>query len=157
MPPKSPVNTWLVTKIRRHSFRHAELHPSPSIMAPSSHSSLSSTLPSPQLAAVPEEPDPSEELVDEEVVVAVVPGDGIDVDIPVVVVLASEGSLASEVMPGSLASVMPDVLELAGLPVPSTMVVVQALHPSNTKACRRGTVAPWPSGRGFASCAFFQI
>jgi hypothetical protein len=89
-----------VTKIRRHSFRHAEVHPSPSTVAPSSHSSLSSTLPSPQLAAVPEEPDPSEEVVDEEVMVPVVAGDGIDVDTPVVVVLAPEGSLASEVISG---------------------------------------------------------
>lgn len=99
MLPKSPVNTWLVTKIRRHSFRHAEVHPSPSAVAPSSHSSLSSTLPSPQLATVPEELDPSEEL-DEEVLVPVVAGGGIDVDTPVVVVLAPEGSLASEVMSG---------------------------------------------------------
>lgn len=98
--------------------------------------------------------------MDDEVVVPVVSEEGIDVDTAVVVgpvVLPAEGSLASEVMSGSLAPEVPDVLELAGLPVPSTMVVVQALHPSNTRACRRGTGAPSPSGRGFASCAFFQI
>lgn len=89
-----------MTKIRRHSFRHEEVHPSPSTVAPSSHSSLSSTLPSPQLAGVPEESDPSEGVVDEEVLVPVVSVGGIDVDTPVVVVLPPEGSLASEVMTG---------------------------------------------------------
>ena len=110
------------------------MHPSPSSVAPSSHSSSSSTVPSPQLATASEEPDASAEFVDEPVVlVPVVSMGGIDVDTTIVVIPVLDGSLASDEMSVSLMPEVLAVLEVAGLPVPSTRVVVQAPIPSSAR------------------------
>lgn len=68
---------------------------------------------------------------DAEVLVPVASMGGIDVDIPIVVVPG--GSLASDVMPVSLGPEVLSVLVVAGLPVPSTRVVVQAPTPSSAR------------------------
>lgn len=91
-------------------------------------------VPSPQLATGSEEPDASAEFVDEpEVLVPVASMGGIDVDTSIVVIPVPGGSLASDVMSVSPMPEVLAVLEVAGLPVPSTIVVVQAPIPSSAR------------------------